>query len=85
MDPISALKEILQQLNDLSGAGLDVLHKATGGGQNGEHQGGGKPPEGSPAEERSESPKEAAAEGDKPGVDGDAPKEGGQRPPFPPR
>jgi len=78
MNPINALKEILQQLNDLSGAALDVLHKATGGG--GEEHAAPKAPEGSPAEEKGESPAEAKAEGDKPGFDGDAEKR-----PFPPR
>lgn len=32
MDPIEALREILQQINDLSGGALDVLTQASGGG-----------------------------------------------------
>lgn len=43
MDPVSALEEILNQIVDLGGAGLDLLKQALGGG--GEGGGGGpKPP-----------------------------------------
>ena len=31
MDPIQALKDIFQQLNDLSSAGLDLINQASGG------------------------------------------------------
>ena len=48
MDPIQALKEILSQLNELSGAGLDLLDQALGGAQD-----GGEAP---PAEEGGEVP-----------------------------
>ena len=47
MDPIQALREILQQLNELSGAGLDLLDQALGGAE-----GGGE----APAEEGGEVP-----------------------------
>jgi len=52
MDPLQALREIFQQLNDLSGAGLDLINQASGGAGEGE---GGAPaapaPEGPPAPE----------------------------------
>ena len=32
MDPLQALREILSQMNELSGAGLDLLESALGGG-----------------------------------------------------
>ena len=32
MDPLQALREILSQMNELSGAGLDLLEGALGGG-----------------------------------------------------
>ena len=35
MDPIQALREILQQLNELSGAGLDLIDQALGGAEGG--------------------------------------------------
>jgi hypothetical protein len=31
MDPLQALRDIFQQLNDLSSAGLDLLNQASGG------------------------------------------------------
>ncbi|QNN98082.1 hypothetical protein SEA_FEDE_34 [Microbacterium phage Fede] len=43
MDPIEALTQIFQQINELSGGGLDLLKQALGGGA----EGGGAPaPEG---------------------------------------
>jgi hypothetical protein len=32
MDPVSALEEILRQIVDLGGAGLDLIKQAAGGG-----------------------------------------------------
>lgn len=43
MDPIEALRQILQQINELSAGGLDLLEQALGGGG---AEGGGPPPEG---------------------------------------
>ncbi|QFG04957.1 hypothetical protein SEA_MOLEFICENT_34 [Microbacterium phage Moleficent] len=43
MDPVEALRQIFQQINDLSGGGLDMLDEALGGGGAG---GGGAAPEG---------------------------------------
>ncbi|QDF16984.1 hypothetical protein SEA_YELLOWPANDA_34 [Microbacterium phage YellowPanda] len=36
MDPLQALREIIQQLNELSGAALDILTQASGGAGEGE-------------------------------------------------
>ncbi|QYC53802.1 hypothetical protein SEA_EUGENEKRABS_32 [Microbacterium phage EugeneKrabs] len=47
MDPIQALEEILAQLNELSGAGLDIVRQASGGAGGGEApapEGGEAPP-----------------------------------------
>ncbi|AZV01796.1 hypothetical protein SEA_UNPHAZED_35 [Microbacterium phage Unphazed] len=52
MDPLQALQEILQQLNELSGAGLDLLTQALGG------AGGGE----APAPEGGEAPAPPAGE-----------------------
>jgi hypothetical protein len=71
------LIELLKQIQELAGVGIDALSGAKHGGKP-EHEGGGKPPEGSPEEEKSEPPAEAKAEGDRPGYDGDAEK----KPPF---
>lgn len=43
MDPIEALRQIFQQINELSGGGLDMLDQALGGGG---AEGGGAAPEG---------------------------------------
>jgi hypothetical protein len=43
MDPLQAIREIFQQLNDLSGAGLDLIKQASGGAP---AEGGEAPPEG---------------------------------------
>ena len=43
MDPLEALTQILQQINELSGSALDMLTQAPGGG---ESAGGGPAPEG---------------------------------------
>lgn len=43
MDPIQALRDIFQQLNDLSSAGLDLINQASGGAGGGE--GGEAPPQ----------------------------------------
>ena len=61
------LIERLKVIQQLAGVGVDALEGA-GGKEGGQPPAGGHggPPEGSPAEERGESPKEAAAEGDKP-------------------
>lgn len=45
MDP---LKELLQQIMDLAGAGIDAIDQATGGG--GEQPPAGPPEEGAPPE-----------------------------------
>ena len=47
MDPVSALEEILRQIVDLGGAGLDLIKQAAGGGGG---NGGGQqaPAEGAP-------------------------------------
>lgn len=54
MDPIQALREILSQLNELSGAGLDLIDQALGGAEGGEapapDEGGGEAPPAPPAE-----------------------------------
>lgn len=61
------LIELLQQIQELAGVGVDALKGAAGEHKPGEGKPGeGKPPEGSPAEERGEPPAEAKAEGDKP-------------------
>ena len=44
MDPIEALREILQQINDLSGGGLDLLNQALGGAEGGSAPEGGEVP-----------------------------------------
>ena len=41
MDPVSALEEILNQIVELGGAGLDLIKQALGGGGEG---GGAEPP-----------------------------------------
>ena len=80
------LIELLQQIQELAGVAVDALHGAGGGHEGGKpggpphggppHGGGhGGPPEGSPAEERGEPPAEAKSEGDRPGFDGDKPKQ----------
>ena len=72
------LIELLQQIQELAGVGVDALKGASHGGgapHGGPPQGHGGPPEGSPAEERGESPAEAKSEGDRPGFDGDKPKQ----------
>lgn len=45
MDPVEALMEILQQINDLSGGALEMLSQAQGGGGGAGPEGGGAPPE----------------------------------------
>lgn len=48
MDPAQALQEILTQLNELSGAGLDLITQLLGGGEGGGQapapEGGEAPP-----------------------------------------
>ncbi|QKY80392.1 hypothetical protein SEA_PABST_34 [Microbacterium phage Pabst] len=46
MDPVQALAEIIQQLNELSGAALDIVSQALGGAEGG---GGAPAPEGGEA------------------------------------
>ena len=44
MDPLEALTQILQQINELSGGGLDLLKQALGGGADAAAPEEGAPP-----------------------------------------
>lgn len=69
---VGQLVELLKQIQELAGVGVDALKGAAG-------EGGapGGPPEGSPEEERGESPAQARSEPDAPSEKMAAGREGG--------